>query len=170
VSSAAVVYAHPCYDSYAAAMRMTAVAGLTRAGHDVTILDLHRDGFEVAGPVPEAHLEALMDCELLVIVYPTWWGGQPAILTAWLGLLVELPRRGAPRARRLIAVTSHGSPKRSNILAGRPGYHVLRQFAKIACAPKVKRDFLAFYSIDTAGEPARTAFLDRVANQLAAVR
>jgi putative NADPH-quinone reductase len=170
VSQAVVVYAHPCYDSFAASMRVAAVAGLVRAGHEVTVLDLHRDGLDITGPIPEDHLDALAGAEVFVLVYPTWWGGQPAILTAWLGLIVDLPNRGLPRARRVIAVTSHGSSKLSNALGGRPGYHVLRQFTAIACAPRATRNFIGFYEIDTADAAARTAFLDRVTERLSATR
>lgn len=167
---AVVVYAHPCYDSFVAAMRVAAVAGLVRAGHDVTVLDLHRDGIDITGPIPEAHLAALGEADVFVVVYPTWWGGQPAILTAWLGLIVDLPGRVLPRARRVVAVTSHGSSKLSNALGGRPGYHVLRRFTAITCAPGAKRDFVGFYEIDTADAAARTAFLDRVTERLSAAR
>ena len=167
---AVVVYAHPCYDSFAAAMRVAAVAGLVRAGHEVTVLDLHRDGIDIAGPIPDDHLDALATADVFVLVYPTWWGGQPAILTGWMGLLVDLPGRVLPRARRAVAVTSHGSSQLSNALGGRPGYHVLRRFTTMTCAPRVKRDFVAFYGIDTVGAAARTAFLDRVTERLSATR
>ncbi len=169
-SRAVVVYAHPCYDSFAASMRVAAVAGLVRAGHDVTVLDLHRDGLDVVGPLPDDHLDALAEADVFVLVYPTWWGGQPAILTAWMGLVVDLPGRALPHARRVVAVTSHGSSKLSNALGGRPGYHVLRQFTRTVCAPRAKRDFIGFYEIDTAGAAARTAFLDRVTERLSATR
>ncbi len=170
MSSAVIVYAHPCYDSYIAAVRGAAVNGLTRAGHEITVLDLHRDGVDPAGPIPDEHLDALMSADVLVVVYPTWWGGQPAILTGWLGLLVNLPARAVPRAHRLVAVTSHGSSRLANALGGRPGYHVLRRFAVLACAPKAKRDFIAFYKIDTTDAAARAAFLDRVTERLSSAR
>ncbi len=169
-SRAVVVYAHPCHDSFVAAMRTATVDGLTRAGHEVTVLDLHRDGLDVRGPLPESHLDALAAADLLVIVYPTWWGGQPAILTGWLGLVADVSPPAAPRTRRVVAVTCHGSSKWMNRLAGRPGVHVLRRFAALACGPGARRDFLGLYRMDTAGAGARTAFLDRLTERLSAAR
>ena len=42
---ALVVYCHPVETSYCAGLRDAAVRGLRRAGHDVSVLDLTKDGF-----------------------------------------------------------------------------------------------------------------------------
>ncbi len=40
------VYCHPLDDSFHAANRREALAGLTRAGHAVDLLDLYAEGFD----------------------------------------------------------------------------------------------------------------------------
>ena len=42
---ALVVYCHPVEASYCASLRDAAVRGLERAGHDVSVVDLTKDGF-----------------------------------------------------------------------------------------------------------------------------
>jgi putative NADPH-quinone reductase len=100
-----VVHAHPDPDSFSAALRARAEAGLTRAGHQVTVLDLYRLGYNptlsaeelrsyesLGGPTGATHpdpmvadhLELLGQAQALVFVYPTWWQGLPAMLKGWL--------------------------------------------------------------------------------------
>ena len=43
---ALVVYCHPMEASYCAFLRDAAVRGLERAGHDVCVVDLTKDGFD----------------------------------------------------------------------------------------------------------------------------
>src|SRR5262249_53562891 len=94
-----LVYCHPCGESFVAAVRDAAVAGLEAAGHEVRIGDLYAIGFDPVmsaeerrgyhepgsneKPVAE-HLAMLRWCEGLVFVYPTWWYGPPAMLKGWL--------------------------------------------------------------------------------------
>ena len=58
-------------------------------------------------PIRRSHryCDDLRWCDTLVFVYPTWWSGQPAMLTGWLdrvlvrGVAWELPD-GASRIDR----------------------------------------------------------------------
>ena len=165
----AVVYAHPCHDSFTAAIRSRVVDGATSAGHTVSVIDLHRGGVDpFAAPLAE-HLEVMRRAEIVVLVYPTWWGGQPAVLTGWLDRLAKEPDRALAGARRVVAVTTHGSSKLANRLGGRPGYHVLRAFIR-ATTLQAKHTWIAFYKIDTADAASRSAFLDLVRQRASALR
>ncbi|HYF56587.1 MAG TPA: NAD(P)H-dependent oxidoreductase, partial [Salinarimonas sp.] len=132
-----VVYAHPCPESFNAAILARALDALARAGHEARVLDLHAMGFDpVMGaqerrayhmpgenerPVAE-HLSALRWCEALIFVYPTWWYGPPAILKGWLDRVwiphatFRMPEPGKPIGRvlsniRVIgAISTLGSP------------------------------------------------------------
>jgi NAD(P)H dehydrogenase (quinone) len=108
-----IVYAHPESTSFTAALKDAAVRALSAAGHQVEVSDLYAERFNpVAGRHDFTHaadparfhyqseqLEAsrtgsfaadlvreqdrLMRADLLVFVFPVWWGGLPAILKGW---------------------------------------------------------------------------------------
>ena len=108
-----VVYAHPEPTSFAAALKEAAVKALGARGHQVEISDLYAEGFNpVAGrhdfksasdpsrfhyQSEQLHAaecdgfaadlvleqERLMRADLIVFVFPLWWGGLPAIVKGW---------------------------------------------------------------------------------------
>ncbi|MEZ5342860.1 MAG: NAD(P)H-dependent oxidoreductase [Acidimicrobiales bacterium] len=76
----------------------SALAGLQAAGDEVKVIDLYAEGFDPVmsrtekldhlgspanRPSLAHHFDALQWCERLVLVYPTWFGGQPAMLKGW---------------------------------------------------------------------------------------
>ena len=95
-----MVTAHPDADSFTSAVAASAQRGMQRAGHQVVSLDLYALGFTPAmspaertayhtdapliDPLTIAHAELVRRAQALVFVYPTWWGGPPAILRGWL--------------------------------------------------------------------------------------
>jgi NAD(P)H dehydrogenase (quinone) len=192
-----VVYAHPLEDSFVAAVRQRALAGLASAGHDVDLMDLYAEGFApsltedewrahragiAAKPADvKAHAERLRRAQALVLVYPTWWGGQPAILKGWLdrvwveGVAYTLPE-GANHirpllrdVRRLVAVTTHGSPKWINAVEGEPGKRIVLRQMRSLCHPLVRTRWLALYGVDQSDEAKRRAFLEKVERSMSRV-
>src|SRR5271169_6797345 len=110
-----VVFAHPSPASFAAAVRDRVVSALVAQGHDVDELDLYAAGFDPVLTPAEwaahvqgaAHLtgagseaERLRKADALVLVFPTWWFGLPAILKGWFdrvwapGVAFHLPAGG----------------------------------------------------------------------------
>jgi putative NADPH-quinone reductase len=189
-----VVHAHPRADSFAAAVRDRVLAGLHAGGHDIDLLDLYTEGFEpclsadewrahqtgiVAKPDDvKAQAARLTRAQALVLVYPTWWGAQPAIMKGWLdrvwvdGVAYTLPV-GAHRVRpllrdvrRLAAVTTHGSPKWINAIEGEPGKRLVLRQMRSLCHPLVRTTWLALYGLDRSGDAERRAFLDKVERKL----
>src|SRR5207237_5466387 len=93
-----VLYAHPMADSFAAALHQTVVAALRRGGHAVDDCGLYAEGFDpvltagerraynTADPDLSAvaeHVARLKAAEALVLCFPTWWYGMPAILKGY---------------------------------------------------------------------------------------
>ena len=108
-----IVYAHPEPASFNAAMCARARDALARAGHDVVVSDLYGENFNpVAGrhdfasmadpqvfhyQTEQAHAarhgtyaadiareqQRVADADLLILQFPLWWGGVPAILKGW---------------------------------------------------------------------------------------
>jgi NAD(P)H dehydrogenase (quinone) len=146
------VYAHPEPGSFTGALKDRAVESLTRAGHVVEVSDLYAEGFNpvagrhdftsVADPErfhyqteqefaassgtfaedvsrEQRRLEA---ADLLVLQFPLWWGGPPAILKGWCervlayGFAYVDGRRfdtGLFKGRHAIfSVTTGGTPER----------------------------------------------------------
>jgi len=146
------VYAHPEPTSFSAALRDRAKDALTRAGHQVVISDLYGEGFNpvagrhdfktVADPnrfhyQSEQALAAkeggfceeiareqarVADADLVVLLFPLWWGGVPAILKGWFDRVLAYGfayvdgyrfDTGLFKGRRaLFAVTTGGTEER----------------------------------------------------------
>ena len=185
-----LVSAHPLADSFVAAVRAAAISGLRAGGHDVDLLDLDREGFEprlslreweshrpgiTAKPEEvQAHATRLQWADALVLVYPTWWGAQPAIMKGWLdrvwveGVAYTRPdgaarvRRKLQNIRHLVAVTTHGSPKHINAIEGESGKRTVLRQMRALCHPRVRTRWLALYGVDQSVAPEREAFLARV--------
>ena len=137
MTRALVVYCHPLEDSFIAAARDRVLAGLDAGGAEVRFTDLYTEGFDPGftasdharhldpgtDPSLTAKADDLQWCHTLVLVYPTWWSGQPAMLKGWIdrvwvnGVAWNLPpganrlKPGLHNVRRLVAVTTHGSPR-----------------------------------------------------------
>ncbi len=187
-----VVYCHPNSQSLVAAARDRALEGLATTGHDVRLTDLYADGFtpEMSAderrthkiPGVAAELQSYADdlawAEALVLVYPTWWSGQPAMLKGWIdrvwvaGVAWELPeganvlRPLLTHVRRIVVVTTHGSSKVVNMVQGEAGKRIVTRSMRAMCARHTSTTWCALYGLDRADEPRRKAFLDRVERTL----
>lgn len=160
-----VVSCHPSPDSFTAAVRERVLAGLATRGDAVRHHDLYAEDWERAGDEP-THEADLAWCDTLVLVYPTWWAGQPGLLGDWILRMWPAGRRRR-HIRRIVAVTSHGSPKRINVLEGEPGKRILSRWIRPSCHGRARTEWIPFYGIDTASAEARTRFLDRVEHRFA---
>jgi len=147
-----IVYAHPEPTSFTAALKDTAVEALRKAGHAVEVSDLYAEQFDpVAGRhdflavadakrfhyqteqdhaaktgtfAPDLAKEPrrLINADLMLFVFPIWWGGLPAILKGWFdrvfayGIAYADGRRfdqGYFLGRRgLLCMTTGGTPER----------------------------------------------------------
>ena len=109
-----IVHAHPEPQSFNSAMTREATQALRAAGHDVDISDLYAMGFNpvsdrrnfvtVHNPQYyrqqseeayaaahdgfaadiQAEMDKLFRCDVLILQFPLWWFGLPAILKGWI--------------------------------------------------------------------------------------
>lgn len=192
-----LVYCHPSETSFTAAVRDRALAGLHAAGHDVRVSDLYADGFvpelsawertnHLAPPETKPDIAEyaanLRWCEALVLVYPTWWAGQPAMLKGWIdrvwvaGVAYELPEganRIRPRLhniRRIVAITTHGSTKFVNALEGEGGKRIVTRSLRVLCSKRARTTWIALYNIDRSTDARRAAHLARVEQAMCELR
>jgi NAD(P)H dehydrogenase (quinone) len=115
-----IVYAHPESTSFNGAMLREARNALLAAGHEVVVSDLYAMCFdpisdrrnfrtvadadrlnqqveeayayEHNGFVPElqAEIDKLIRCDTLILQFPIWWMGMPAILKGWIDRVFTL--------------------------------------------------------------------------------
>ncbi|NLG21860.1 MAG: NAD(P)H-dependent oxidoreductase [Actinomycetales bacterium] len=88
------VLGHPDERSLNGRLRDVGVAALRRAGWQVDESDLHRDGFDPVlvtegGTDVRAEQDRLRAADLLVLQFPLWWYGMPAILKGWVDRVFE---------------------------------------------------------------------------------
>jgi NAD(P)H dehydrogenase (quinone) len=188
-----LVYCHPDPQSFTAAVRDAAIEALRSVGHDVRVRDLYASGFDplfdaedhrthqMTGTSPELreYVAELGACDHLVLVYPTWWSGQPAMLKGWMdrvwvrGVAWELPaganrvRARLTNVRRLTAITTHGSSKWVNALEGESGKRIVTRSLRALCHRFARTQWIAMYGLDTASAADRERFLSEVRRKLA---
>lgn len=172
---ALLVVAHPLEQSLCATLAKSARAALAAAGHQVEVLDLNRSGFQPALTAAERRsyyqgfdqvelareIAQLQQAELLVLVFPTWWFGFPAILKGWFdrvwgpGIAYDHAADLGTITPRLLnlkhalAITTLGSPWWvDRFVMWRPVRRVLKTAILKFCAPNCKLEFLSFYNCE----------------------
>lgn len=193
-----VVVAHPSTDSYCRAVATRADAGLRSAGHDVVVLDLYELGFRIAmtpderyayhgdspilDPMVAEHAALVQRAEAIVFVYPTWWSGLPAMLKGWLervmvpgvGFVLDertnKVRPGLGQIRRLVGISTYGSPRWYVRLVNDNGRRIVTRALRMSCGLRVRTSWLGLYAIDTSTTAQRSEFLALVERQMAELR
>ncbi len=191
-----VVYTHPLEDSLVAAVRDRVMAGLRAAGREAVLVDLYgedfdplvtasdRDGEESTADrthdgsgsttEPVARYRRLVrSADTLVFVHPTWWGGTPAMLKGWIERVLGGAGPGSRgveplrHVRRVVVVTTHGSPRWQNVLEGQAGRRLFLRGLRTVVHPLARARWIAFYGVDRSTPADRAAFLRRVERRLA---
>lgn len=190
-----VVHAHPNPESLSAALFATAQDTLRAAGHEVSTIDLYAEGFDPVLSREEraaylecpdwlvqrfaAHIELLQRCEHLVLVYPTWWWGPPAMLKGWLER-VWLPKitfepalkkgdRLRPKMqhiRRFTVVTHGGSPWWWLQLMGDPHKKLMLRGMAMLFAPRCRKTWLQLHNMNNVTPADCQRFIERVRQAL----
>lgn len=192
-----VVFAHPNPDSYGAALRDNVAAGLVAGGHEVMMADLYVDGFNPVmsadehrgyaaiganhpDPLVAKYIEQLQTAEALVFVYPTWWSGLPAMTKGWLervflpGVAFVVGRNDKVKpnlrhVRRLVIVTSSGSPWWYSLIVGNAGRRTIMRTLRLICSRRCRTTYLALDRIDSRTDLERDDFLHEVKAKMAAL-
>jgi putative NADPH-quinone reductase len=190
MTRALVLFAHPCAESFSAALHNTVTATLRGRGWEVDDCDLNAEGFDPvmtaaerrgyhevgANVAPVAgYVERLRAADALILVFPVWNFGFPAILKGFFdrvflpGVSFRLEdghvRPALRNIRRLAAVTTYGGTRLRAVLAGDPPRRVVTRAIWHACRPDRMR-YLALYDMNRATDGKRAAFLARVRSEM----
>jgi len=189
---ALVLHAHPCEESFSAALHGAVTGTLAARGWEVDDCDLYAEGFSPvltaaerrayhdeavnAAPV-QGYVDRLRAAQALVMVFPVWNFGYPAILKGFFDR-VFLPgvsfrlEAGAVRPnlthiRRLAAVTTYGGTRFRAMLAGDPPRKSVCRAVWHVCRPEKLR-YLALYDMNRATAARRARFLSEVEREMEA--
>ncbi len=186
-----LVHCHPRTDSLSAALADASQAILEAAGHVVERRDLYAENFPPAVTAEahrrymdfsanqqgvEADVAQLQRAEALLLVYPTWWYGMPALLKGWFDRVwvpgvTLVVSKGAiqPRLtniRRIGVVTSYGSPLWLLLWLGWPDRRVIGGGIRRLCARGCKLDWLYLTRMNFRSPDECAGFIARVKARL----
>jgi NAD(P)H dehydrogenase (quinone) len=186
------VYCHPVPESFHGALRAAALAGLARAGHEVDLCDLYAEGFDpVLGPDErrayhdlarnrrglEGYVERLRRAEAMVVQFPTWCFGAPAMLKGFFdrlflpGVAFDLtdPARVRPtlgNIRHLAGIVTYGRPRLAAWYMGDPPRKLLTRYVRWFIAPRAPVAYHALYHLNVATDAQRRSFVARVGRRM----
>lgn len=125
------------------------------------------------------YLAALQAAEGLVLVYPTWWYGLPAMLKGWFdrvwqpGVAFALDdgvfqTHTLARLSRFAAIATYGSPRLFiERIVGDPARPQLIRGLALQFAPRVRTAWAPIYDVDARSEPQLARERARAVRQVA---
>lgn len=189
-----VVTTHPLNDSLCAVLTQHVVTLLTNAGCQLTVEDLYGETFSPVLTASErrsyygenydssdiaAHVKKLQETETLILLFPTWWFGFPAMLKGWFdrvwgpGIAYDHASDFGPiqprlnRLRNVLVITTLGAPWWVDRLVMRQPLKKIVKLALLgACAKNSKLKYLSLYSSETLNEHKINAFKYKIEKTL----
>ena len=182
------IYCHPLPESFHGGIRAAALAGLQAAGHRVDLLDLYAEGFDpVLGAEErrryhdlernrqglEPYVARLEAAEALVVQFPTWCFGPPAMLKGFLDRLI-LPgvafdltdparvRSSLHNLKKLSGIVTYGRPRWAAFAMGDPPRKLVTRYLRWFVAARAPVRYHALYHMNVADERRRGRFMGSV--------
>ncbi|MFI5013150.1 MAG: NAD(P)H-dependent oxidoreductase [Hyphomicrobiales bacterium] len=179
------LYCHPLPESFHAAIRVEALAGLAEAGHEIDLCDLYAEGFN---PVMseeerrryhdtsknqigiEAYVARLRAAEALVLQFPTWCFGPPAMLKGFLdkvlapGVSFDIsdPSNVKPllgNLKLVAGIVTYGRDRLRAIAMGDPPRKLVMRYLPRSATVKARARYHALYHMNVASEARRKGFI-----------
>jgi NAD(P)H dehydrogenase (quinone) len=183
-----VLYAHPVETSFVAALHGQVVGALRARGHEVDDCDLNVEGFDPVMSRQDRidyhdpsvnrrrvapYVDRLLAAEALVLIFPVWNYGFPAILKGFVdkvflpGVSFELKPDGGytPTLRnikKLAAVCTYGGDRLRTILMGDPPRRVVKRSLRNLVGLRATCDYHAHYDMNHTTPERRARFLGEV--------
>jgi NAD(P)H dehydrogenase (quinone) len=183
-----VVFAHPSHESFNAALHARVLAALSGRGHEVDDCDLYAESFDPLlseddlavyqdiGPNRRRvapYVDRLLRANALVLIYPVWNEGFPAILKGFLdrvflpGVAFEKSAEGSIKPAlqnigKLSAVCTYGAGRLATVLAGDPPRRVVKRMMRGMTGRRIRCDYLALHGMNYATPKRRAAFAEEV--------
>lgn len=189
-----VVTTHPLTNSLCKLLTEQVVNKLNAMGHEVVIEDLYAQNFEPVLTVAEREsyycgtyetsniaeqVGRLQETEALVLLFPTWWFGFPAMLKGWFdriwgpGIAYDHASDLGPikprlnKLRKVLVVTTLGSPWWvDHLLMWQPVKRIIRVALLGTCARNSKLKFLSLYNSEKLNEQVISKFTKKIEHAL----
>ena len=187
-----LLHAHPLPESFNGAIHAAALDGLRAGGHEVDDCDLYAEGFDpVLGaeerrgyheipanraPV-EAYVRRVERAEALVLTFPTWCFGPPAILKGFYDRVLlpgvsfrledGVAKPNLTNIRRIAGIVTYGRPRWVAMLVGDPPRASVTRYLRMLTGWRAKAEYHALYDMNRATAAQREAFLRRVRDRMA---
>ncbi len=184
-----VVYAHPLERSFIAALHVRVVETLRTKGHDVDDCDLYAERFDPAMSREqfahyvdtklntrevEPYVARLRAAEALVLVFPVWFDGLPAMMQGYFqrvflpGVALRIDEAGLfhPNLwnlKRMAAVCTYGEDRRAVAAKNNPARRFVHYNIGALIDPKGRFEYLPHYNMNFSTAARRAAFMKRVA-------
>lgn len=190
MTRALVLFAHPCPESFNAAVHKVVLETLTQRGWDVDSCDLNAEGFSPVLTELERHnyheepgnieavkpyVERLQAADALVMVFPVWNFGYPAILKGFLdrvflpGVSFKLRDGGISpgliNIKKLAACSTYGGNRFRAMLNGDPPRKCVTRAVWYSCGMP-KKKYIALYDMNNNTEGQLKAHLHRVKKEM----
>jgi NAD(P)H dehydrogenase (quinone) len=182
------LYCHPLPESFHAAIRTKALGGLSTAGHEVDLIDLYADRFDPVLSADarrdyhdtsrnqaglEAYVRRLKSADALVVQFPVWCFGMPAMLKGFFDRMimpgVAFDISDATRVRpmlgnlkHLAGIVTYGRPRWTAFAMGDPPRKIVKRYLRWFADRRARVDYHALYHMNVATAAQRAAFLEKV--------
>ena len=185
-----VLFAHPCEESFSAALKTVVVETLLKRGWEVDLCDLYAERFDPVlttegrrgyhdtatnTAAVQGYVDRLRAAQALVFVFPVWNFGFPAILKGFLDRVFlpgvsftldnGLVAPALTNIRKMAAVTSYGATKWRAVLAGDPPRHVVKRALWFVARPDKCR-YLALHDMNRVTDTQRRRYLATVQREM----
>jgi putative NADPH-quinone reductase len=182
------VYCHPLPESFHAAIRVEALAGLSAAGHEIDLFDLYAENFDpVLSQEGRRHyhdeavnriglepiVARLNNAEAIVLQFPTWCFGPPAMLKGFFDRLfmpgvafdISDPAEVKPmlgNIRKIAGIVTYGRPRLMALWMGDPPRKIVTRYVRWFTGRRAKAEYHALYHLNVASDARREAFIAHV--------
>jgi NAD(P)H dehydrogenase (quinone) len=193
-----IVSCHPLADSLCNHLVSRVSKAFTGADIEIEHLDLYESDFvaplsaaerqgyhagEFDSSALTEEIAALQRAEILVLIFPTWWFGMPALLKGWFdrvwapGVAFDQPRKVGERItpkldglKQCLVITTLGSPWWvDRLVVRRPLKRILKWALIGVCAPTARFEMLSVYSAMALDQRRLNRFLRRIDNAVKSI-
>ena len=187
------LYCHPLPESFHAAIHKEALAGLQETSHEVDVCDLYAEGFNPVMSTEERRryhdvsrnligiendVARLRAAEILIVQFPTWCFGAPAMLKGYFdkvfapGVSFDMsdPNNVKPALKNLklvVGIVTYGRDRFRAMLMGDPPRKLITRYIP-RCATRTARSrYHALYRMNVATDTDRKGFIVNVRKAMA---
>jgi putative NADPH-quinone reductase len=196
-----VLHAHPVETSFNRALYNAVLETLRANGHEVDPVNLYDEGFDPVlsregrlnyhevpdniTPDLKPYVDRLMAAEALVVVFPVWNYGFPAILKGYFdrvfmpGVSFVLEGGDGPdqgtlkpnlkHIRKVAFVTSYGGNRWRTWVMGDPPRRMAKRWGWVTFGGRLPPKYLALYDLNNVTPDGLRRFIDKVKREIGKV-